>query len=56
MTYRDLLNLLSKMDEESLNMTVTVNFEDEYYPAKIVIADDNQSVLDVGHIFFAPEE
>ena len=56
MTYRELFSLLSKMYEETLDMNVTIHFEDEYYPAKVSFADDNQSVLDVGHIFFAPEE
>lgn len=49
MTYRELINLLSKMDEETLDMNVTIHFEDEYYPAKVSFADDNQSVLDIGH-------
>jgi hypothetical protein len=56
MTYRDLLNMLSKMDEETLNQNVTVGFQDEFYPAKVGFADDNQSVLDVGHPFIAVKE
>ena len=55
MTYRDLLNILSKMDKETLDMNVTVGFQDEYYPANIQYAADDQSVLDEGHPFIAVE-
>jgi hypothetical protein len=56
MTYRDLLNLLSKMDNETLNQNVTVGFQDEFYPANVLFADDTQSVLDEGHLFIAVKE
>lgn len=49
MTYRDLFNLLSKMSDENLDQNVTVEFDGEFYPAKVSFADDNQSVLDEGH-------
>lgn len=56
MTYRDLFNLLSKMNDENLDQNVTVEFDGEFYPAKIGFADDNQSVLDEGHPFLAVQE
>ena len=56
MTYLDLLKVLEKMDKEALNQNVTISFEDEFYPAILKSAEDNQSVLDLGHPFFAIEE
>ena len=56
MTYRDLLAVLSKMDNESLEMDLTISFQDEFYPADLKFADDDQSIIDLGHPFFSVRE
>ena len=48
MTYKKLLTELLKMDDESLNQNVTIQFSDEYYPVA-KLANDNSGVLDDGH-------
>jgi hypothetical protein len=55
LTYADLLEALQELTQEELQNTATIYVEadDEFYP---IIgtnrADDDQSVLDVGHPYF----
>ena len=53
MTYKELLIQLQQLDEEQLNQDVAVwdDVNDKYYQSDVYfeIADDTQSVLDVGH-------
>lgn len=56
MKYRELLEILKGMTEDELNQNVTayLNAEDEFVPVtSVLVADDNQSVLDVGHVYFS---
>ena len=53
MTYKELLNQLQQLNEEQLNQDVAIwdDINDKYYQSDVYIeiADDTQSVLDVGH-------
>ena len=56
MTHRELLKILEGMTEDELNQDVTayLNAEDEFVPVtSVLVADDSQSVLDVGHVYFS---
>ena len=56
MTHRELLKILAGMTEDELNQDVTahLNAEDEFVPVtSVLVADDSQSVLDVGHMYFS---
>ena len=51
MTYWDLLRALSKLTDEQLECTVTVELgiTDECYAAKLRVCDSEHGVLDVNH-------
>lgn len=53
MTYKELLNQLSQLNEEQLNQDVAIcsEDEDEYYQSSVelVFATDAQSVLNLDH-------
>jgi hypothetical protein len=53
MTYKELLNQLSQLNEEQLNQDVAIwdDVGDVYYQSDVYFefADDTQDVLDVGH-------
>ena len=53
MTYKELLNQLSQLNEEQLNQDVAIcsEDEDEYYQASVelVFVDNTQDVLDLNH-------
>ena len=53
MTYKELLNQLSQLNEEQLNRDVAIwdDVSDKYYQSDVYFefADDTQDVLDVGH-------
>ena len=55
MTYKELLNQLSQLNEEQLNQDVAVyhDHEGEYYQSDVefVIATDECQVLDIDHPF-----
>jgi hypothetical protein len=56
MKYRELLEILKGMTEDELNQNVTayLNAEDEFVPVtSVLVADGNQSVLDVGHVYLS---
>ena len=53
MTYKELLNQLSQLNEEQLNQDVAIcsEDEDEYYQSSVelVFVDNTQDVLDLNH-------
>ena len=57
-TYRQLADIIEKMDEEQKDMNATVYVEgyDEFYPIKdVTISED--SLVDIGHpVMNTPEE
>lgn len=58
MTYRELLTALSKLTDEQLDCSVTVELEeqDEFYPVELYICGSWQGVLDDGHpVLVVPE-
>lgn len=48
-TYRDLLEALLELNEEELDLTVTVEVEDEFYPIIATDRDRVGTVLDLNH-------
>ena len=50
-TYSELLAILSELDEEQLDLNVTVNVDDEFYEAKEVHIQDKDDVIRDGHPF-----
>jgi len=48
-TYRDLLEALLELNEEELDMTATVEVEDEFYPIIATDRDRVGTVLDLNH-------
>jgi hypothetical protein len=57
MTYKELLNQLSQLNEEQLNQDVAI-YEpcaDEFYqhPVDLLFVDNTQDVLDVDHPVFS---
>ncbi len=53
MTYKDLLEILSELNEEQLNMDVTVydSIDDEFFPIDEILTAEND-VLDKDHLYF----
>jgi len=54
MTYRKLLEIIAKFNEEQLDQDVTIYepYEMEFYPATdVLFADENNDVLDEDHPF-----
>ena len=51
MTYSELLAILSELDEEQLDLNVTVNVDDEFYEAKELHIQDKDDVVRDGHPF-----
>lgn len=51
LTYKELLEKISKMTEEQKNMTVTVflKMENEYYPVGDIIQCEDLLILDADH-------
>lgn len=51
MTYKQLKIILDAMEEQELNQTATIFVPgiDEYFPATVAYATDEQDVLDVNH-------
>lgn len=49
MTYKTLLDKLSKLNQEQLNMDVTIYIHDEYYPATRLFISLDSDVLDDDH-------
>jgi hypothetical protein len=51
MTYKELLEMLSKLNQEQLNQTVTMHhhFSDEYYPVSQCGIVCDTDVLDENH-------
>lgn len=53
MTYKELLNQLSQLNEEQLNQDVAIwdDTKNEYYQSDVYFefADDTQDVLDLNH-------
>lgn len=52
MTYRELMNLLMEMDNNTLdNMDVTVydTYEEEYYPVRHIKFTSSEDILDINH-------
>lgn len=56
MTYKQLLKVLSKLDDKQLNRDITIEFDEELYPdACLVINDDKNGtdMLDEGHPYIS---
>lgn len=51
MTYSELLAILSELDEEQLDLNVTVNVDDEFYEAKELHIQDKDDTIRDGHPF-----
>jgi sorbitol-specific phosphotransferase system component IIA len=53
MSYKDLLGVLIKMSHEELQQTITLYDEvtDEYYPVTGIGMEEEDDVLDRGHLF-----
>jgi len=51
-TYRDLLRKLKTLSEEQLDMDLTLYSDGEYYPAEILLTDEDD-VLDANHPYIA---
>jgi hypothetical protein len=52
-TYRDLLRKLKTLSEEQLDMDLTLYSDGEYYPAEILLTDEDEDRLDPNHPYFA---
>ena len=53
LTYKQLLEELQLLNEQQLaqNVTVRVSWANEFFPVEFLdIADDDQDVLDLGHL------
>lgn len=48
-TYRDLLEALKGFTPEQLDSNITIEHDDEFYPAALRIVGEEQNVLDPGH-------
>tara|TARA_B100001123_G_scaffold437414_1_gene569553 strand:+ start:462 stop:629 length:168 start_codon:yes stop_codon:yes gene_type:complete len=51
MTYSELLTALSELDEEQLDLNVTVSVDDEFYEAKDLHVQEKDDVIRDGHPF-----
>lgn len=56
MTYKELLNFLSKLSEEQLNTTVTVFTGQEFYPSEEVRIAQGADILDDGVPYICIEQ
>ena len=52
MTYRQLLLKLEDLEDDQLDMTVTVDVDEEFFNVKELIIQDGDDRLSDGHPFF----
>jgi hypothetical protein len=52
MTYADLLQALKEMTPEALTKDLTIHVDGEYYPAELMMSDDEDDVLGEEHPYF----
>jgi hypothetical protein len=57
LTYRDILNQLSKFPEDMLDDTATVHVsDDEFFGIRCLGKSNDNGTLDDGHIYFSIDE